>query len=291
VLERQDISWRPAARVAINGAKAELIRQAVVRCPAELVLPPMPVRFEAAGLQRDLEGPAVIARVVDAQSAPVSTHRSVRTIARSDAWGAAPAPAGAAALDESWEVARLAIDGTAGEAQVELDRGPLAIEADEWLLAPELASTLRRRVALRLDRRPFLGGGLELVVDGLVAAAQELPPEPAGGLLQVCAGTDERIFVADARPVQEDPDRPANRRNGGTVRRLRNLSQEPVRFACYLTRPVSEAAAISVALDGTTAGWKEARPGVLRWELEIPPGEERVLTVAWTIEAAAGIRL
>lgn len=291
VFERRDVSWRPAARVAVAGRTAELIRQAVITCPSDLVLPAVPVRFEAAGLQRDLEGPALTARVVDAQSAPVSTHRSVRTVVRADGWGAAPAPAGAAALEESWELARLAIDGAAGEARVELDRGPLAIEADEWLLAPELASTLRRRLALRLERRPFLGGDLELVVDGLAAAAQELPAEPAGGLLQLCAGSDERIFVAATEPVQDDPDRPANRRRGGAARRVRNLSGETVRFACYLTRPVSEAAAISVALDGSTPGWAEPRPGVLRWDLELKPGEERVLTAAWVLEAAAGIRL
>jgi hypothetical protein len=149
-----------------------------------------------------------------------------------------------------------------------------------------------RRLSVRLDARPLAAGLLELVVDGGVLGRRELPSTPAGSVLALAAGEDQRVFLAETRRWEEDPNRPVNRKREGGDYRLRNLSADSVRFACYLTRPVSAAKGVTVSVDpATTAGWKEAQPGILRWELTLKPGAEFELRSGWVIEAEGRIKL
>jgi hypothetical protein len=146
------------------------------------------------------------------------------------------------------------------EVMAELQKGPVELAADEWVFAPEL------------------------VVDGTVLGRRSLAATASGALIHLAAGEDQRVFLAEARRWNEDPNRPVNRKREGGDYRLRNLSAEAVSFACYLTQPISAAKGVTVTTDpATTAGWKSAQPGILHWELTLHHG--------WIAEAEGKIRL
>ena len=151
---------------------------------------------------------------------------------------------------------------------------------------------LVRRLSVRLDAQPLAAGTLELVVDGTVLGRRNLPATPSGALIHLAAGEDQRVFLAETKRWDEDPNRPVNRKREGGDYRLRNLSADKVSFACYLARPVSAAKGVTITTDpATTAGWKPAQPGILRWELTLKPGEELTVHNGWTVEAEGRIRL
>ncbi|MBA3938875.1 MAG: hypothetical protein H0X38_15615, partial [Planctomycetes bacterium] len=157
---------------------------------------------------------------------------------------------------------------------------------------PDLAPVLVRRLSVRLDAQPLAAGLLELVVDGSVLGRRPLPARPPGTIVQLAAGEDQRVFVAATKRWDEDPNRPVNRKREGDEYRVRNLSGESVRFACYLTRPVSAAKGVTVTVDPvTTALWQEPQPGILRWDLVLKAGEELRLQRGWVVEAEGRIKL
>jgi len=174
----------------------------------------------------------------------------------------------------------------------EVQKGAVELTADEWVLAPDLAPVLVRRLSLRLDAQPLAAGTLELVVDGTVLGRRSLPATAPGSLIHLAAGEDQRVFLAESKRWEDDPNRPVNRKREGGDYRVRNLSADTVSFACYLTRPVSAAKGVSITTDAvTTAGWKQAQPGILRWSLTLKPGEQTILSNGWVIEAEGKIRL
>jgi hypothetical protein len=293
VTERSDAHWTPRARLLVAKGAATLVRQAVIQVPAGLVLAALPARLVGGTRAQPLIGAALVPRVVTAGSAPVAERRSVTTTSRAAGWSIAGNTV--AAREQSWELKSLALSAPgerAAEVMAELQKGQVTLIADEWVLAPELAPLLVRRLSVRLDAQPLAAGMLELVVDGGVLGRRELPSTAAGTVLQLAAGEDQRVFLAEAKHWDEDPNRPVNRKRDGGDYRFRNLSGDTVRFACYLTRPVSAAKGVAVTIDpATTPGWQEAQAGIVRWELSLKPGEELLLRNGWVIEAEGKIRL
>ncbi len=293
VTERTDARWTPRARLLVAKGAATLVRQAVIQVPAGLALAALPARLVGGTRAQPLTGAALVPRVVTAGSAPVAERRSVTTTSRPAGWSGAGSAV--AARERSWELKALALAAPkdqGAEVMAELQKGMVALIADEWVLAPELAPLLVRRLSIRLDSQPLAAGMLELVVDGGVLGRRDLPSTAAGTVLQLAAGEDQRVFLAESRRWEEDPNRPVNRKRDGGDYRIRNLSGDTVRFACYLTRPLSAAKGVTVASDpATTQGWQEAQPGIVRWELSLKPGEELLLRNGWLIEAEGKIRL
>ena len=293
VTERTDVRWTPRARLLVGKGAATLVRQAVVQVPAGLMLAAVPARLVGGTRTQPLTGSALVPRMVTAGSAPVAERRSVTTTTRAAGW--ADGGGAIAAREQTWELPALALAAPpdqVAEVMAELQKGAVELTADEWVLAPDLAPLLVRRLSVRLDAQPLAAGMLELVVDGGVLGRRELPSTAAGTIIQLAAGEDQRVFLAETKRWDEDPNRPVNRKRDGGDYRVRNLSGDTVRFACYLTRPVSAAKGVSVTVDAaTTAGWKEAQPGIIRWELSLKPGEELDLRCGWVIEAEGRIRL
>lgn len=293
VTELTDVRWTPRARLLITKGSGRLVRQASVTVPPGLSLGALPARLIGGARTQPLVGSSLEPRVVLADSAPTAERRSVTTTRRAAGWAAS---GGAIATrEQTWELPALTLSAgpdQEGEVLAELQNSVVELTADEWVLAPELSPVLVRRLSVRLDARPLAAGMLELVVDGAVLGRRDLPETGAGAILPLAAGEDQRVFLALTTPWEEDPNRPVNRKREGSEYRLRNLSADPVTFACYLCRPVSAAKGVAVTVDpSTTAGWKETQPGILRWELTLKPGQEFPLVAGWVIEAEGKIRL
>lgn len=293
VTERSDVRWEPRARLVAAKGAATLVRQAAVQVPAGLVLPAIPARLVGGTRGQPLAGAALVPRVVTAGTAPAAERRSVTTTSRAAGWAAGSAAE--AAREQTWELPSLTLSAPeqrGSEVMAELQKGPVVLVADEWVLAPDLGPVLVRRLDIRLDAQPLAAGTLELVVDGTVLGRRNLPATAPGSLIHLAGGEDQRVFLAETKRWDEDPNRPVNRKREGVDHRLRNLSGDAVSFACYLIRPISAAKGVSIASDpATTAGWKEAQPGILRWELTLKPGAELLLRNGWVIEAEGKIRL
>lgn len=293
ITERTDVHWTPRARLLVGKGAATLVRQAVVQVPAGLVLAAVPARLVGGTRTQPLTGSALVPRMVTAGSAPVAERRSVTTTTRAAGW--ADGGGAVAAREQTWELPALALVAPPereAEVMAELQKGAVELTADEWVLAPDLAPLLVRRLSIKLDAQPLAAGMLELVVDGGVLGRRDMPSTAAGTIIQLAAGEDQRVFLAETKRWEDDANRPVNRKREGGDYRVRNLSSDTVRFACYLTRPVSAAKGVIVTVDpSTTAGWKEAQPGILRWELSLKPGAELDLKSGWVIEAEGRIKL
>lgn len=293
VTERTDVRWTPRARLLVGKGAATLVRQAMVQLPAGLTIAAVPARLVGGTRAQPLTGSALTPRMVTAGSAPVAERRSVTTTTRAAGW--ADGGGVVAAREQTWELPALALQAPperAAEVMAELQKGAVDLTADEWVLAPDLSPLLVRRLSVKLDAQPLAAGMLELVVDGGVLGRRDMPSTAAGTIIQLAAGEDQRVFLAESKRWEEDPNRPVNRKREGGDYRVRNLSADTVRFACYLTRPVSAAKGVTVTVDpATSAGWKEAQPGILRWELTLKPGVELDLKSGWVIEAEGRIKL
>lgn len=293
ITERTDLCWKPRARVIVAKAVVTLVRQAAVQVPAGLVLPTMPARLVSGTRAQPLAGTELVPRVITAGNAPVAERRSVTTTARPAGW--AGSSAAGTAREQTWEIPALTIAARGPhevEVMAELQKGPLTLTADEWVLAPDLSPVLVRRLSLRLDAQPLAAGTLELVVDGTVLGRRALPATTPGALLHLAAGEDQRVFIAATTHWNDDPNRPVNCKVDGNDYRLRNLSGTALTFACYLTRPLSAAKGVTVTADpATTAGWQQPQPGILRWELTLKPGNELTLRNGWVVEAEGKIKL
>jgi hypothetical protein len=293
VTERTEVRWTPRARLLVTKGAGRLVRQASVNVPPGIALGALPARLIGGARSQPLAGSALESRVVLADSAPTAERRSVTTTKRAAGWSAT---GGAIATrEQTWELPAVTLNSgpdQAIEVVIELQNSVVELTADEWVLAPELSPVLVRRLSVRLDNRPLAAGTLELVVDGAVLGRRDLPETGAGAILPLAAGEDQRVFLAATKAWEEDLNRPVNRKREGSDYRLRNLSADAVNFACYLTRPVSAAKGVTVTVDpASTAGWKEAQPGIMRWELTLKPGEEISLISGWVIEAEGKIKL
>ncbi len=293
VSERVDLSWVPQSRLLVSRGRATFVRQAAIHVPAGMSLPAVAARMVGGPRAQTLAGARVLPRWVAAGNAPVADRRTVTVTEHAADWDQPAEPV--ASREQTWDLAALTLRAPAehdAEAIAELQKNAVPVLADEWVLAPDIAPVLVRRLSVRMDAHPLVAGMLELVVDGTVLGREQLAATAPGSLLQLAGGEDQRVFVAETKPWEEDPNRPANHKRSGSTYRVRNLSHDPVRFTCYLTRPVSAAKEVTVAVDpATQPGWTEAQAGMLRWELTLPPGQELNLKLGWAIDAAGKIRL
>lgn len=293
VSERNDLQWTPQARLLVGHGVATLVRQATILFPAGFVLAGTRARMIGGTRAQALAGKQAQPRWIAAGNAPQSDHRSVQETDEAATWDQ-PVQA-TASREQTWELPSLVLSGPSdheGFAVVELQQTVVPIVADEWILAPAIEPVLVRRLSVRIDDHPLAQGDLEVVVDGTVLGHDPLREQPAGTVLQLAAGEDQRVFVAGQKEWEVDPDRPPNHKRAGITYRIRNLSHEAIRCTGYLTHPVSAAKEVTVTIDpATTPGWTEPQPGILRWELTIPPGTQLPLQVGWVLDAAGKIRL
>jgi hypothetical protein len=310
---RSDLRWRPQARIEVGGTRAELVRQVHVSKPAAADFGQPRVTVATAVLVQPMQSPAPGSLRIQGQELERKTSKGLGSLTRSAASmaestkagvgddervpgqeepaGRESATLGPAAL--SLDLGALALPAGSADIGHDLGRVALAVEGDELALLPDQAPVAWRRLALRLDGNPLLPGQLELVVDGGLPARQSVAWQPPGALLVLNAGEDARVCVGDSSAWQVDP--AANtpeRRRQGRDHWLFASGPAPVAVVVYATLPVSLSDRVQVTADpATTPGYTLVEPGVLRWQVTIPPGQPQRIGVGCRIETSGGFRL
>lgn len=208
-------------------------------------------------------------------------------------------PTPAAAWDASglpplaWDLPAQALGTGVGTLAVDLASMPLTVLQDEWALFPEVAPVPLRRVTVRLDAQPLPPGRLALWVDGVYRTESWLPRQDAGGELTLRAGDDQTLYVGTLSSWQVDPaEQTTTRQRQGSDRWLYSSAAAPRTVRVYLTRPLSRAQELAVAIDpATTPAWREVQPGLLAWDLTVGPGQPTRLGLGWLLSASGGLTL
>ncbi|MDA3961074.1 MAG: hypothetical protein PF961_09805 [Planctomycetota bacterium] len=275
--DRDDLHWQPRARLVVGQGAARLVRQALVTKPADYALPAVPCRLVSGSRHQVLAAPTVPLVSLGAEDVSQDAARTVSQDWRSVAWDGSGT---SDAADEEREAgrtiqwdSRLSLE--AGREQVlhELQAGPLAVLADEWIFTENTERTARRRIGLRLDEHPLLPGMLEIVVDGMVIGQQEVGFRVPGASLQLLAGEDQRLFREGMQRWPADPSLGSNERVQGSTWTLRNLGTEDLTVMVYRTLALSVNDELQVQVAAvSTAGGEEVQPGVYRWAVTIPAG-------------------
>jgi hypothetical protein len=203
-----------------------------------------------------------------------------------------PLPMAAPELGWTWPVGAVALP--AGRDRIELPpaRDPLTILADERALIPAHGPTPVRRVRVRLAA-PLLPGDLTVVEGGAVLAQGRHPFAAPGRELDLAVGTDDRLHLGRSPAWAVDPaDQGPGRQRLGSDQWIWNRSTETIPVAVYLTMPVSRSQEVTVTVDeATTPGWTVVQPGLLRWQVSVPPGAPTRVGLGWRLRAKEGLQL
>lgn len=324
------VLWSPSAVLTMAGPEARLVRVATLTKPDDLDLGTLPVTVTTTPLAPVLQGGDAPRIRVAGQPIPTPDRRRVVTGATASQWSEAPVSAGVtipvpdsvAALAPAaarapaaappaaptgpepllpdpdapalaWDLGPLAL--AAGETAVAAQRppAPVTVVADEWALVPEIAPVAIRRLQIRLDDQPLLGGVLALLVDGAPAGSGEVDSQPAGALLALRAGEDAAVFAAPAVAWSVAPsEQTARRQRQGSTIAVHNLGEAPRTVALYRTMPVSRSAELKITpAAGTSEGSTAVEPGVLRWTLTLAPGTRQEIGLGWVLEASGNVTL
>jgi hypothetical protein len=305
----EDVTWTPAATLAVAGTTTTLHRQARVTKPASWDLGTIPVTVSTTAQRAPLTGPearpanlhlrdlhpregstvAVGQRDAAAETPPVrlsaidppsaAPKAEVGQAAAADAAPLADPPG----LAETWDLGPLVLG--AGATQVIVDRpaAPVTVVDDQVALWPESGPMPQRRLGIRLDDRPLQAGPLTLVVDGATVATQTVPATAPASVLWFLAGEDAQVYAADPQPWDlTGEDLGPRRRISGATTRLHNLGTAPRTVTVMRTLPVprSEGLAI-VPHPRTTPGGRALEPGLWTWTLTLPPGGSVDFAQGW----------
>jgi uncharacterized protein (TIGR02231 family) len=190
------------------------------------------------------------------------------------------------------------VDGAGQAHKIPLARFPLKAE-------------LTRTAAPRLDKAafltakttndtgvPLLPGSAAVYVGGDFVGRAPVPFTPPGGELKLAFGADDRVEIE--RRVLERKHDTSGLLDKKDVWRYRvrvgvkSRWQKPVALTLLDLVPVARDAAIEVAvLDASTKATRDdpERPGVRSYELELLPGKERVVELAYEVRVPRGFPL
>ncbi len=322
-----DVRWEARSRIVLAPAGARCERWWSLIKPADLGLPAIPVRVSTdpalapgdggepphlrlSGRQvADPRGvssgssvgswgfsarsaePAAPSAAVDALTAGSVMDMAAVEVAVPAA-DREPSPVAGPELGWAWPVGVIALP--AGQDRVELPpaQDPVAIVTDERALIPAHGPSPVRRIRLRLAA-PLLAGDLAVVEDGAVLAQARHPFAAPGRELDLAVGADDRLHLGRSPAWAVDPaEQGPGRQRQGTDHWIWNRSGAPIPVAVYLTMPVSRSQEVTVSVDeATTPGWTVVQPGLLRWQLSIPPGAPTRVGLGWRLRAREGLQL
>lgn len=241
-------------------------------------------RFEATGsLVRSAPAPTAVAEMRMADSA-------AQRVAKSRDAELAQATVEAGATSASFKIGTPATVPSDGSAQkVPITSARLAAKP-EYATTPKLQQTafLTTKVTNSTEF-PFLGGGMNVFLDGTFVATSNLKTVMAGEEFDLALGADEGISVKHKR-VQKFVENTGLMNSGKRTTyeyllTIQNNKRTAERIVVTDQIPVSRFEKIVVKQQSPDA--REIKPdnqGLIKWTLELKPGEKRELTVKFTVE-------
>lgn len=290
VLERDDLRWIARARLLVAAGAARLIRQGELIKPADLALAAVRLRLHSGAMDQILDGPQAPTWRLASREVAADELETISTGWREVGWDDQPVDPEAVARESSrsvnWALTDVRLPADTERVPLELASGPVALLGDEWFLVQGRDHTARRRIGVALDQQPLLAGPLEIVVDGVAIGSQRVGFQVPGATLHLLAGEDQRLFVTGTEAWPQDPNQPPNRLVRGWDWTLRNLGEEAIAVTLYRSGALSATDALAVGPAAETSpGGEEVRPGLWRWRVTIPAGDE--LVHRFGIEASA----
>jgi uncharacterized protein (TIGR02231 family) len=156
---------------------------------------------------------------------------------------------------------------------------------------PELAEAAMLRSQQRnAGQRPLLAGPVHLVRRGGFAGRTQVPFVAPGEPFALGWGSLDDLQVARRSGQREAEEKALSRRVRHRIWSrvyLSNTGDEARTLQVTERIPVSEVEQVEVRLltKETTGGYREAKDGHLTWEVELPPGGNRELELAYEVDA------
>jgi uncharacterized protein (TIGR02231 family) len=166
----------------------------------------------------------------------------------------------------------------------------------DYVTAPKLVAQAYRRARItNTSRALLLPGSAAIFLGDEFIGSTALRTVAPGQEWEVFLGVDDRIQV-ERKLVAGSVDKKlladVRRMSYAYEIRLTNLKEHPVKVTVLDQVPVSRNEAVKVRtteLRPTTAA--EPELGRLKWEMELPPGEEKSVRFGFTVEAARHVTL
>ena len=311
--------WEPAydARLATGagGGKAslELVRRATVSqrsgedwTGAQIVLSTTRAKGGAQApevqTQRATfwEPPVVFAPSAGLAQSPPRMAKSMAAPQTADS--AAPPPLAAqeqqASLDATaWQVSFV----VPGRVDVPGDGSARSLRVSTTSYAPDLlvktapalepTAYLQARI-VNAEDAPLLPGAVNISRDGAFVGVSRIGLVAPGDAVEVGFGADDRVKVTRV-PVRRRENEPVSANQSKTEQRefrttVKNLHDFPIKAVVVDQTPISENTAIAIDLAPATTPPTDKnvgdRRGVMDWVLDLPPGAEKSLTLAYRMK-------
>ncbi|MEQ1506651.1 MAG: DUF4139 domain-containing protein [Myxococcota bacterium] len=254
--------------------------------PGDLAEPPQLDDDAVVTRKRDREV------VVEARDVAIAAAREVGGPAR---------PAELPGVDDGGEPRTWRADGPV---TIPSDGRPVTIRLDawegpaesRWVALPELAGAAVLRTTQRNGgTRPLLAGPVELVRDGVSIGRGAIPLVAPGEVFPLGFGSHDGLRIS--RRQTHEVDRTlltGHQRHLFAVEvRVVHLGAEPVRVEVRERIPTSELKEVTVGAPTADPALDLPvdRDGFCRWTLALAPGEVRVVTLRWTIDAPSHVTL
>ncbi len=139
----------------------------------------------------------------------------------------------------------------------------------------------------------LLPGEANIMIGNLYAGKTMIDPQATEDTLKVSLGRDRQVVVRRELMAQTS----GTKMIGSSVRktftyeiRVRNGKQEAIRLQLKDQYPVSTDKNVEVELTEASGAEKNAETGELTWELDMKPGESKVLRLTYTVKHPNGMQ-
>ncbi|HHO53186.1 MAG TPA: mucoidy inhibitor MuiA family protein [Deltaproteobacteria bacterium] len=166
----------------------------------------------------------------------------------------------------------------------------------EWLALPERAgAAILRTVQHNAGPRPLLAGPVQLSRDGTVIGRGRIALVPPGEPFPLGWGSHDGLRISRREEHEIDRRRLSGRQLHTFARTIRvsHLGAEPCTLTIRERVPTGEIKEVrvgSIEADPVLSAGPDP-DGFCRWSLELSPGQTRILTLRYTIDAASNVVL